>query len=290
MDVAGHRILPATLIAALLGGCGRQDEGPAPPPPLPEGRVQMLSSGVTETRFLSLDDLNKGDGAVQATVLLIGAGPTSIDRKYAMVLKRETIDCAGGRTTEETAAYYDAAGKLLHQEEINTGRMGRPMEPGEAEGTAACGKASGRVFTGWRAAQREVQSPPPALKASADAKDFHAQAWLCSATLRGRLTPPQPEACDRAVALNGDEPDVRLDHGYMSLVSSNLAGAKADFDAVLAKHPDNAAALFGRSLIPAIRGNPAAGRPDREKALGIDPKVSQWVEATYKVQVADAYR
>ncbi|HEY8617643.1 hypothetical protein [Phenylobacterium sp.] len=280
-----------TALAAGLAGCGEQAAEAEAPPPLPTGRVQLLASGVSESRFLALDDLKTGDGAAQATVLLIGSTATGLDGKSAMVLKRETIDCAAGRTTAETAAYYDAAGKLLRQETINTGRMGRPMEPSEVEAGAACGKASqGRVFAGWQVAQREVQSPPDAVKASTATGDFHTQAWLCAATLRGRLNPAQPEACDRAVALNGDDLAVRLDHGFMSLVSNRLDEARTDFDAAIAKDPRNAAAFFGRSLIPAIRGNPAAGRPDRDKALSIDPKVSQWVEATYKVQVADGYR
>ncbi|MCR5880640.1 hypothetical protein [Phenylobacterium sp. J367] len=285
------RIFTTMAAAGLaLAGCGQAPE-PEAPPPLPEGRVQLIASGVTESRFLALDDLKAADGLAQATVLIVGATGTSIGKTYAMALKRETIDCAAGRTTAETQAYYDATGKLMHQEVINTGRMGRPLEPAEVEANVACGTASaGRVFRGWRSAQREVQAPPEAVKASAAQDDVNIQAWLCAATVRGRLKPPQPEACDRAVALAPSDPNLRLDHGYVSLVSNELATAKADFDAVIATDPDNAAAYFGRSLIPAIRGAPSAGAADLAKARALDPKVSQAVEATYKVQVGDAYR
>ncbi|HVI30808.1 hypothetical protein [Phenylobacterium sp.] len=285
-----HRFSLLLCLAGSLGACSQAPEPEAPPPP-PQGRVQLVASGVSESRFLALDDLKAGDGAAQATVLILGASPTSVNKTYALAVKRETIDCEIGRTTAETAAYHDAAGKLMHQEVINTGRRGRPLEPTEVEANVACGAAKGgRVFAGWRSAQREVQSPPDAVKTSADAADFHTQAWKCAATVRGRLRPPQPESCDRAVALDGADLNVRLDHGYLALVTDDLAGAKADFDAVTAADPKNAAAFFGRSLIPAIRGNPAGGRADREAALALDPKISQWVEATYKVQVGDAYR
>lgn len=289
--------MDSTLRLSLLGGlacalaaCSGQAEPEAPPPP-PDGRVQLVASGVSESRFLALDDLKAGDGTAQATVLILGSTPTSVNKTYALALKRETIDCETGRTTAETAAYYDASGKLMRQEVINTGRRGRPLEPTEVEANVACGAAKGgRVFAGWRSAQREVQSPPEAVKTSTDRADFHTQAWKCAATVRGRLGPPEPEACGRAVALNGSDVNVRLDHGYLALVTNDLAGARADFDAVTAADPKNAAAFFGRSLIPAIRGDPAGGRADRETALALDPKVSQWVEATYKVQVGDAYR
>ena len=278
--------------AALLSGCGEKPApAPAAPPALPQGRLQMVGSGVTEARFLGLDDLQKGDGAVRATVLLVGATPTSAGGKYAMVVKREVIDCAGARTTDERAAYYDVTGKLVGSDVINTGRMGRPMEASETEAAAACGAAAkGTAATGWKAAQRAYQSPPEGYGKAADRKDFDAQAWLCTATVRGRLNPPDVAACDRAVALKPDDVPIRLDHGYMSLVTNDTAGARADFDRVLAANPDNAPALLGRSLVAALRNQTAAGKPDHDRAVQLDPKVVETVEATYKVSVGAAYR
>lgn len=276
----------------LLGACGGKPETPPAPPALPQGRLLLVGSGVTESRFLALDQTRKGDGVVEVAVLLVGASPTSLANKSAMIVKREVIDCGSTRTSREMAAYYDAAGKLAHAEEINTGRMGRPMEPSETEAGIACGTtlAKGRTLTGWQAALRDVQSPPASLAKIAKADDFHSQAWLCAATLRRRVPTPAAEACDRALALKPDDLAVRLDHGFRSLVSGAPAKGKADFDAILGKDPNNADALVGRGLAAALQSGPAAARPDVAKALAIDPKAVERVEATYKVSIGLPYR
>lgn len=286
------RLSSVLALATLAAGCSQKPPATqTAPPSLPAGRLQMVSSGVTESRFVGLDDQRKGEGVVQATVLLMGSTPTSVAGKYALVAKREIIDCGANRTTEEVVSDFDAAGKPAGSETINTGRMGRPMEASETEGPAACGQGpkGGMVVTGWKAAQRAMQAPPETFAKTADAKSFDDQAWLCAATVRARLSKPDPDACDRALALKPDDPDLLMDHGYKSLVTQKIPAATADFSKIIAGRPDSAGALFGRSLAAVLGGNKAAGKADHDKALQLDPKVAAWAQATYKVYITDPY-
>lgn len=269
-------------------------EAPPPPPPtLPEGRLQVLSSGVTEVRYLALDESRQDETGAVATVLVVSKSPTGADRKYALLRRNAVINCAARRTHDETAAYFDAYGRLVHSETINTGRMGRPMEPGEVEGDAVCGRrASGHIVQGWRVAQRQTQAPPEGLLARAEANpgDVHAWAWLCSASARGHTRDGGIAACDRALELQPDLADVRIDRGYFLMMQGREPAAEADFRAILEKDPKNAFALYGRSLIAALAGQEGASRALRTQAFALDAKVSDWAESNYGLRIGAQYR
>jgi Flp pilus assembly protein TadD len=171
--------------------------------------------------------------------------------------------------------------------------VGRPANGDDVELPILCAAAPARLRTvpGYRVAQRQVQSPPENLAglAAANSKDPDLAAWVCAAGARGRWSPSLPKDCDHAVALNPKSTETLLDRGFLKLAIGKNPAADADFRKATTMDPQNAAALFGHSLIVALGGNPAGSRKDRDRALDLDPKVADWVAGTYRIQIGDQY-
>lgn len=266
----------------------------AAPPALPTGKLLQLEGHVADVRYLAPDQTAKNGTSVQATVLIVGRSPKAVSDRYAFLVKRETIDCAARRIRDELAGEYDGVGKLVNTE-ILSSSLGRPAASDDAEVAVACAGAPPgglRVAMGYKAAQRDVQSPPDNLIALADAapKDPDLAAWVCAAGARGRWNPSLPKQCDHAVALNPTSAAVVVDRGFLKLVLGKAAPADADFQKAAALDPQSAGGLFGHSLVMSMRGELEGGRKVRDRALDIDPKVADWIEQTYRFQITDKYR
>jgi hypothetical protein len=149
-----------------------------------------------------------------------------------------------------------------------------------------------RAVIGYRAAQREVQSPPDDLYATASAnpQDADAWAWVCASGARGHWRDSMPRDCDHAVSLQPKSTATILDRGFLKLLIGKRPAADADFGKALVIEPNNAVALFGHSLVAAMRGDMGASKRDRARALEIDPTVADWIEANYRFQISDEYR
>ena len=290
----------AALIAGAFWIYREQHAAPAPQaaalsvPPLPAGPLEFLSAGVSEVRYLAPEATSAAGGAVQATVLIVGKSPTAIAQRYAMVVRRETVDCTQGRIFNEMAGQYDAKGGLLNHE-LQSGRAGRPVEASDAEFARLCDDkpaAPRRRLAGFRAAQREVQSPPDDLFATADAnpKDADTWAWVCASGAHGHWRPSMPADCDRAVSLQPKATATILDRAFLKVKIGKLPGADADFRMALGLEPQNATALFGRSLVAAMLGDMAASKRYRGLALDIDPTVPDWIQGTYMFQISREFR
>ncbi|HEY8572197.1 hypothetical protein [Phenylobacterium sp.] len=284
----------AALLSLLaLAGCGEKGGGSAPAaaPPLPAGRLQALGAGVTDARFLSLDDIRRNGTVAEVSVLQVGRTTTSLTNGAAMIAKREVFDCSSRRVAKEIAGYYDAYGKLTGQE-LLTGEAGRAAGSADAEVEAVCNGAKGSVVAGYKAAQRQVQTPPSDLQAKAEASpdDGETWAWVCAGAARAKSPATKLDPCDKAVALMPDEASVRLDRAYLRVMRNNLGGADADFQEVVRRDPQNARALFGRSLLAAMRGDMGASRTLRGQALDLDPKVPDWVTEAYGILISPEYR
>ena len=146
-------------------------------------------------------------------------------------------------------------------------------------------------MAGLDVAQREAQEPPEAvIAAGPDDADPHAAAWLCAAAARGAWRPQAPEDCARAIRLAPADHAIRIDRGYMFVKIGRNAEARTDFARVLADDPKSAPALYGVSLLAALRGDEDASRRDRGAALDLDEDVPNWVARTYKIQMSQAYR
>ena len=189
------------------------------------------------------------------------------------------------------AGEYDSAGKLVNSE-ILTSTVGRAADGLDAEVAAVCAAyaPSGlRVAQGYKAAQRDVQSPPDNLIAQANAapSDPDLAAWVCAAGARGRWNPSLPKQCDHAVALNPASAAVIVDRGFLKLVLGKNPAADADFQKAVEIDPASAGGLFGHSLVMSMRGDLAAARKVRDRALDLDPKVADWIEQTYRFQITD---
>lgn len=289
--------------AVLIGGAlwiSREHQAPAPlqaalaVPPLPAGRLEFLSASVSEVRLLATDEIRTSGSSHAVTVLIVGKSPTAIAKRYAMLARRETVDCSQGRIFNEMAGEYDAKGALLNHE-LQSGPAGRPVEASDAEVARLCSEKPQpprRTVIGYHAAQREVQSPPDDLYASATAspKDADLWAWVCASGARGHWRPSMPSDCDHAVSLQPKSTATILDRGFLKLLLGKRPAAGADFAKALAIEPNNALALFGRSLVSAMSGDMAASKRDRMAALAMDPTVPDWIEATYRFQISDAYR
>jgi hypothetical protein len=59
---------------------------------------------------------------------------------------------------------------------------------------------------------------------------------------------------------------------------------------VLKEAPQEPRALYGRSLISAMRGDMSASRKHRIAALDLDPKVADWTADTYRMPITQDLR
>ncbi len=285
-----HAILGVALTVAACGGRGH-----APPqtwqPVLPEGRLQLVEANSYDVRYLALDDIARGEGAVRATVLVIGKTGTGIERKHAIAARRESINCADKTIYDETGGFYDAGARLV-ETRILTGAVGREAGLSDGEAAVACDAAAagkGWVVRGWRAARRESQKPPADLK-PATPEDADAHAWLCAAGARGYWTKATPGHCDKAIALLPKDAAPRLDRAFLHLQANRRGPAAADLRAALALEPDNPAGLFGRSLVAYLAGDKAGSKADRVRALDIDRRIADRLEAWYRLTIGPEFR
>lgn len=265
-------------------------------PTLPNGRLQFITSTSTEGVWLSLDDVRRAGGQVTATVLQVGRTTTSIGSGEALVSQVATVDCAAGRIFDGKRGAFDMDGKLVSAGTGYSGKRGRVVEASDYQVPALCKGETGRVVTGFRAAQRQSQALPDGLAARAEAnpEDPDGWAWLCAAAARGHWRAQAPKDCDRALALRPDDTDTRLDRAYLFLKIGRNAEAATDFAKVLAAAPKNATAIYGRSLMTGMRvgmrAGVAASRADRCAALALDPQVAGWVARTYQIQMSQEFR
>lgn len=261
-------------------------------PTLPAGRLQLLQSGMVESRFLALDETRKGSNGADVMVLRVGHKAAGLDGGASLMSQRETIDCASQRIFDGQVGAFDTDGKLKSAAAGYAGKRGRPVESGDLETPVVCGGKAGRVVADWRAAQRETQQLPDGYAEIAEAhpKDFHGWAWLCAAAARGAWRNEAPDDCRRALALRPDAAATRLDRAFLFIKIGRRPEADADFRTVMAAEPKNATAIFGHSLILVLAHDEAGGRTVRGQALDIDEDVPNWVAQTYQLQMSREYR
>jgi hypothetical protein len=264
-------------------------------PVLPVGRMRVVHTSATEVRYLAIDELKPAaSGRVAAKVLRVGRSPNVFDDRASMIVRYETIDCAGGAIFEGRIGEFDPAGRLFVVTNGYAGKRGRRAGSEDGEVAVACGQAAepGRVVANARTAQRETQSLPDAYEAFAEAhpKDADAWAWLCAAGARGRWRDKTPADCNHAVALRPDDLGTRLDRGYLFLMLGRRPAADADFRKVAAQDPNNATAIFGHALVLAMNGDEGASKKDRARALAMDPDIPAWLERTYRFLISPQYR
>lgn len=297
-------IVVFAVVAAVAAGAGwwllrpgaPEKAGPAAAnavPALPAGPLQYAGGNVTEAHYLDAASVKRSGTLAQADVLVVGRTVDAIAHQYAMVAKHETLDCAGKTISGEMAGEYDAAGKLKNNE-ILAGSVGRAIDSSDFEAVAICDNKPApawRAAADWRAAQREVQTPPQdAVKvAEADPKNAAAWATLCQAGARGRWRTQSPKDCDHAVSLQPDDTATRLNRAYLSMAIGHNPAAQSDFRAILAKTPDHPAALYGQSLIEGMAKDQAASKRDRTRALGVDPLLPDWVTLNFKILISAPY-
>jgi tetratricopeptide (TPR) repeat protein len=262
-------------------------------PTIPNGKLQLVSSTMQEAHYISLDDLKRGeDGSVSVTLLKVGRKVDSIEGGGAMVSRRESIDCASRRIFEGRIGIFDVDGKLTGATNGFSGDRGRPADSGDYEIPALCDGKKSRVVQGFRVAQREVQALPDdvAARAEANPDDADAWAWLCAAGTRNRWRSQTPDDCAHALKLRPDDHATRLDRAFILMKIGRKSESDAEFARVLAADPQNATALYGRSLSHALRGDEASARKDRGAAMDIEEDVPNWVARTYDLQVSHEYR
>jgi hypothetical protein len=273
---------------ALTGGTQTK---PAAAPALPTGPLQYAGANLTQAHYVA-GDVKRGGKVAEATVLEVGKTADAIAHVYAMVAKRETLDCQTHTISGELAGEYDAKGALKNTEYLS-GAIGRPIESTDFEAAVICDGKPGptwRAAADWKAAQRATQTPPDDLAATAkaDPKDAAAWAWLCHGE-PWHWSPQSYKDCDHAVSLAPDSAAVRIDRGYINLATGRDSQAMDDFRAVLGKDAGNAAALYGKSLVEAKAGDLAGSKRDREQALTMDPTIPDWAERTYRFQISEPY-
>lgn len=262
-------------------------------PTLPTGKLVLLQGGLAQSRFLSLDDIDRGKDVIHATVLVVGATATGLEGGAAMISQRKGYDCARRHVFDGQAGYFDAYGKVMTTKTFSTGRHGRIAESDDMEVPAICDKAvpKSQTFDGYTAAQREVQQVPDDYETWAAAHPQDPEVWarLCAAGAKGRWRNTTPGDCDRAVKLNPTSAAVGLDRAFLNLMIGKQAITQAGLATVLKHEPDNARALFGQGLILAMRGDKAGSKTVRGRALGLDPTAPAWIEHRYGLQISDEY-
>ncbi|WP_304190530.1 hypothetical protein [Phenylobacterium aquaticum] len=294
------------LVAGAAGGFlwlnhGKTTPAPVPtvstPPALPTGKLQLIRDRLTEARYLGLDRKATPQG-IEIQILTLGKAADGLEGGIAMTSQTKILDCARGRIFDGNLGSFDAYGRLTATKVLYAGTLGRASDTDEVEMTLVCGPAPAAkgkpvIVTGYRAAQLESQLPPDDYGKVAEAhpQDPAAWAWLCAAGSRARWRAETPADCDRAAKLNPANPEVLLDRGFLNLKIGRPAVSEAQFRAVFAKFPDNAAAYYGLSLLQAMRSGQAASRAARVHALDLDEGVVDWVVERYGLQsISQEYR
>lgn len=264
-------------------------------PVLPDGRLQWLTTNSEAGTYLALDTVRREGGQVTATVVKVGRTATSLKDGGAMASLVSTVDCAAGRIFDGKVGAFDTDGKLVSAATGFSGKRGRVVEPGDYHVETVCKALTGRVVNGFRGAQRETQARPDDLPARAAAKpdDPTGWAWLCAAAARGHWRAEAPEDCRKALALTPDDHNLRTDRAYLFLKIGRRGESAADFARVLKAEPQNAGALYGRSLLAGIDGGNAgvaAGKTDRCAALALDKEVAGWAARSYQLATSQEFR
>lgn len=275
-----------------------QAEAAAHPPQLPAGPLQLLKEDSTAATYLARSSISRdAAGRITATVVKVGRKADSIKDGGPLVTQEATVDCAADRIFDGRTGAFSLEGKLLSAAVGYAGKRGRVVEPGDYQVPALCRGERGRVVEDVKAALRQSQSPPAdaVQHAAANPEDYQYRAWLCGAAARGAWQARAPEDCDKAVSLRPDDIDGRLDRAYLFLKIGRNGVAASDFAKVLAADPRNAVAMYGRSLMTAMRtgGNLAgvsASKADRCAALAVDKEVAGWVARTYDIQMSQEFR
>jgi hypothetical protein len=266
---------------------------PTETPSIPAGRLQTLRVELETARYLAVDQIKRTGDRADVQVVVIGRQAGALESKAATIVERKTLDCSRNSVFDGTIGYFDLDGRLLTSKVLAASKFGRPATSSELELAAVCSPTvKGRVLPGFRPARREVLLPPEGYVKFADAhpQDADAWAWICAGGARGVWRKSMLADCARAIRLNPDDPAVRLDRGYLMILLGRPADAAPDFDAVLAKSAQNAVALYGRSLVLAMRHDEAGSRKFRGQALDLDPDVVEWVIANYRIQMSQQYR
>jgi hypothetical protein len=262
-------------------------------PVLPTGALRLLGTSVKEARFLLQDGAARTGPMAEGLVLIVAKSPTEFEGA-AMMSQRKRFDCVQHRVFDGAAGYFRVDGVLMTRRSFYNGKRGRPTSASEIEEAALCGppQQAGRLFDGFQAAQRDIQTPPDDIEALAKARpdDPHVFAWLCAVGARGRWRKETPADCDRAVKLNPAAAEPRLDRAVLNYKIGRQAAGEAELKALVATAPDNAAALFVLGLMKETRGDKAGGRRDRSRALQLDPGVPDWLQVRYDLTIGQAFR
>lgn len=264
----------------------------ANPPAMPNGRLQELSTSFSDSTFLDLDSVQREGPRITATILKVGRTATSIPGGGAFMSQASVVDCATGRVFDGQTGVYDIDGKLLSAAPGYAPKRGRVAEPGDYHFSALCEGKAGRVAAGFRGAQRVAQDLPEgyAKVAASRPKDADAWAWMCAAGARDRWRPETPADCAHALSLRPDDAATRLDRAYIFMQIGRRGEASQDIARVLAADPQNAAALYARSLLTGIQSGVGASKADRCAALKADPGVADWAAQTYRIPASREFR
>jgi hypothetical protein len=83
-------------------------------PPLPTGKMQMVSLALDGARFVVTEDHTEKDGKLRADILLTFEKPFKAEgAAISFEAKREWIDCAKSRIELEGAGFYDEHGEKV---------------------------------------------------------------------------------------------------------------------------------------------------------------------------------
>lgn len=268
----------------------------ATPPAIPAGRLQLLRTGVAESRLLAVDQIKPEGGLARVTVLVMSKSARGLENQAAVRTEDKVLDCADGRVFDDKIGFFDFDKVLLKTERLAAGKRGRVAGADELEMGPACGKPLAEAlpaFKDFDAAQRELQSPPDdyeTLAASKRPNDPHAAAWLCGAGARGRWRNTTAADCERAATLNPDDTALQVDRAFFLLMGGKQQQADQALKNVLARDPNVAPAQFGRGLIAALRGDMAVSKAFRDKGFALDPDVPNGIERRYNLRIDDRFR
>ena len=84
------------------------------------------------------------------------------------------------------------------------------------------------------------------------------------------------EICDRAVRASQGHPATFVSRGFYRFRRNDMDGALADFESALSRDPNNASALYGRSVVAARAGRQEAADADLARARELNPETIEY--------------
>jgi tetratricopeptide (TPR) repeat protein len=267
--VVSISVLAGLWLAAALGGCAG----------VPQKKVSNEATAHVHEGVAALEhgDLDRAEAEFHLALEFEPRLPHALNGLGLVAMERHDREAARGWFSAAVRANDDFA-----EGHANLGALA--VESGDLEGALPHLASALAIDPGYVPARhnlaralwqlgRLTEARAEYMKLTSTARD-DASAWaeLAAVELGLGHRAAAGRAAQVALELDGDHPLARRVRGDLMRDRGDLAGARADYDAAIAREPSNADAFIGRGLAFLLGNDIDAARRDLERAAAIAPR------------------